>query len=356
MLSTKLSGRLAATVIALMLGGHATAAEVVRVNVVNGHPPVFLWVKHLTETFIPTVDAALEGTDYTIEWSESYGGTLAAVGGEMEALEDGLAEVGIIPTVFEPTALPLQNVSYFTPFGTADARIVLETMDALHQEMPAMAESWHKYGIEYLGGGFALDNYILMTNFPVQSIDDLKGHKIAAPGAAVNWLEGTGSVGVSGNLTTYYSDLQTGVFEGVITFPTAAAPAKLAEVAPHILKVDFGAQYAGSVVANKEWLEDQPQEIRDALRAGASAYTEAFIIDQQAQIDAAYEAIAAAGGMVKEMDAPEKQRWADAIPDIAAIWTEAAEAEALPAQDVLSAYMKGLAQRGAVPLRDWADE
>lgn len=355
-MSSRLSGRLAVSAVALMLGGHAAAAEVVRVNVVNGHPSAFLWVKHLTETFIPAVDAALEGTDYSIEWSESYGGTLAAVGGELEALEDGLAEVGIVPTVFEPTALPLQNVGYFTPFGTPDARIVLETMDALHKEMPAMAESWHKYGIEYLGGGFALDNYVLMTSFPVQKIEDMKGHKIAAPGAAVNWLEGTGSVGVSGNLTTYYSDLQTGVFEGVITFPTAAAPAKLAEVAPYVLKTDFGAQYAGSVVANKDWLEDQPQEIQDALRAGASAYTEAFIIDQQAQIDAAFEAITAAGGKVTEMDLAEKKRWAETMPDIAAIWGKAAEAEGLPAREVLSAYMQGLKDRGAEPLRDWVIE
>src|SRR5690606_26156512 len=201
----------------------AHAQEEISVTLVNGHPPVFLWVKHLTETYIPTVDKALEGSGYSIAWSEAYGGTLAAVGGELEALEDGLAEVGVVPTVFEPTALPLQNVSYFTPFSTPDPRLVLETVNALHESVPGMIDSWERYDVEYLGGGFALDNYLLMTNFPVESIDDLSGRRIAAPGPAVNWLEGTGAVGVAGNLTTYYNDIQTGVFDGVIVFPTAAA-------------------------------------------------------------------------------------------------------------------------------------
>src|SRR5690606_33378322 len=79
----------------------AAAAEIYA-TVVNGHPPVFLWVKHLTETFIPTVNKELEGTDYSFKWTEAYGGTLAAVGGELEAIEDGLAEIGAVPTVFEP--------------------------------------------------------------------------------------------------------------------------------------------------------------------------------------------------------------------------------------------------------------
>ena len=45
---------------------------------------------------------------------------------------------------------------------------------------PGMIESWQTYDAEYLGGGFALDNYLLMTSFPVNSIDDLAGRRIGA--------------------------------------------------------------------------------------------------------------------------------------------------------------------------------
>src|SRR5690606_27549886 len=282
-------------------------------------------------TFIPTVDAALEGTDYSVDWTEAYGGTLASVGGELEAIEDGLAEIGGVPTVFEPTSLPLQNVTYFTPFGTPDASVILEIVDNLDAEIPGMAESWHEYDVEYLGGGFALDNYLLMTNFPVNSIDDLEGRRIAAPGPAVNWLEGTGAVGVAGNLTTYYNDLQTGVFDGVIVFPTAAAPAKLQEVAPHITITDFGAQYAGSVVANKPWFDEQPEAVQAALREGAKAYTEAYLQEQSSRVEAALAGMQENGGTLTTLSDEEKARWAAALPQIADTWAKAAEADNLPA-------------------------
>lgn len=329
-------------------------AQSTDVTLVNGHPPIFLWVKHLSETFIPAVNAALEGTDHSINWSEAYGGSLAAVGGELEAVELSLAEIGAVPTVFMPTQLPLQNVTYNTPFGPSDPRVVMETMDMLHATVPGMVESWHEYDAEYLGGGFALDNYVLMTTFPVNSIDDLEGRRIGAPGPAVNWVEGTGAVGVSGNLTTYYNDIQTGVFEGVIVFPTAAAPARLHEVAPYVTVTDFGAQYAGTLVANRTWFADQPEAVQNALRAGAEAYTEAYLAEQSERVDAAMATIAADEDRLHVLSADERARWAAALPDIAGTWAANADGMGLPGTEVLNAYVEALKAEGADLGRDWS--
>jgi len=332
----------------------AAPAQSIDVTLVNGHPPIFLWVKHLTETFIPAVNAALEGTDHSINWSEAYGGSLAAVGGELEAIEDSLAEVGAIPTVFLPTQLPLQNVSYNTPFGPSDPQVVMDTLDMLHATVPGMVESWHAYDAEYLGGGFALDNYVLMTTFPVTSIDDLRGRRIGAPGPAVNWVEGTGAVGVSGNLTTYYNDIQTGVFEGVIVFPTAAAPARLHEVAPYVTVTDFGAQYAGTLVANRTWFAEQPEAVQNALRAGAEAYTDAYLAEQSQRVTAAMATIAPDPARLHVLAPEERARWAAALPDIAGTWAANADGMGLPGTEVLTAYVEALKAAGTDLGRDWS--
>jgi TRAP-type C4-dicarboxylate transport system substrate-binding protein len=351
---TSMKRLMAGTALAVGLAAPAMAQETIQVTVVNGHPPIFLWVKHLSETFIPTVNAELEGSGYTIEWTEAYGGSLAAVGGELSAIEDGLAEVGAVPTVFMPTQLPLHNVTYNTPFGPSDPAQVMEVMQNLHETVPGMMESWHTYDAEYLGGAFALDNYLLMTNFPVESIDDLEGRRIGAPGPAVNWLEGTGAVGVSGNLTTYYNDIQTGVAEGVIVFPTAAAPARLHEVAPHVTVTDFGAQYAGGLVANRTWMADQPQVVQDALRAGAAAYSVAYLAEQSARVEAAMAAIAPDAANLHVLAPEERARWAAALPDIAGTWAAAADDAGLPGTEVLNAYIAAMQERGVNLGRDWS--
>ena len=332
----------------------AVRADQIPVTLVNGHPPIFLWVKHLTESFIPAVDAALQGTGHSIAWTEAYGGSLAAVGGELDALEDGLAEVAVVPSVFLPTRLPLYNVTYNTPFGPSDPQMVMDAIEALNASVPGLLDSWHAYDAEYLGGGFALDNYLLMTTFPVRSIDDLAGRRIGAPGPAVNWLNGTGAVGVAGNLTTYYNDIQTGVFEGVIVFATAAAPARLHEVAPYVTITDFGAQYAGGLAANRTWFQSQPDEVQQALRAGAAAYQAAYIAEQTQRVAAAMAVIAPDPARLHVLDPAERARWAAALPDIAGTWAANADGMGLPGTEVLGAYVAHLQAAGAALGRDWS--
>ena len=151
------TGMLAA---AVAVGGWAAApmaqAETLNVTFVAGHPPVFRWVKHASQTFVPAVNAALEGTDYSIEWSEQYGGSLAKVGEELEAVEEGLAEIGLVSSLFDPAKLAVQNVTYFTPFVSSDSTAVSTWMDELQQSNADMQASWHENGLEYLGGGIGI--------------------------------------------------------------------------------------------------------------------------------------------------------------------------------------------------------
>ena len=63
-------------------------------TIAAGHPPVFRWVKMISEVFVPTVTAEMEKAGHTITFSEQYGGAIAKVGEELEAVEAGLAEIG----------------------------------------------------------------------------------------------------------------------------------------------------------------------------------------------------------------------------------------------------------------------
>ncbi len=331
-------------------------AQKISVTVVNGHPPVFLWVKHLTETFIPAVERELEGSGITIDWTEAYGGSLAKVGGELEALEEGLAEVGVVPTVFEPAKLALDNVTYYTPFGSTSPNQVVEIIDNLHATVPALGEGWAKNNLVYLGAGFGIDNYHLWTKFPVNSVADLEGRKIGAAGPAVNWLKGTGAVGVSGNLTTYFNSLKTGVYDGVIVFATAALPAKLYEVAPFITKVSFGAQYAGGLAANKDWYDAQPEALQKALLVAAQDYRTAYHKELNARVEGAFATMEAAGATITTLPEAERQKWAALLPNVAKDWASGLTDKGVPGEDVLSAYMTALRDGGVSPARNWDQE
>lgn len=331
-------------------------ADTFDATVVAGHPQAFLWVKHLHDTLIPTVNKALEGSGHTITWSEQYGGALAKVGGELDAIEEGLADLGPVLAVFKGTKLSLMNITYFSPFGTRDPRQTVEIMERMHQSIPGVNEVWRTFNAEYLGGGFAYDDYQILTTFPVKSLEDLKGRKIGTPGAAINWLKETGAVGVAADLTSYYNSIKTGVFEGAITFGTAANTAKLYEVAPHVTRVSFGAQYAGGIVANRAWFNGLPEKVQQALRQGADAYSKAYLAELASRTDAAYKAMADNGAKIADLPEAERRKWAATLPNIAKTWADELDGKGQPASELLKGYMKSLRDAGVTPMRDWDRE
>ncbi|PSM17297.1 C4-dicarboxylate TRAP transporter substrate-binding protein [Nitratireductor sp. StC3] len=346
------------TMIAALAVAAATAAraETINVTYVAGHPPVFRWVRLANEVFIPAVNKQLEGSGHTINWDEQYGGSLAKVGDELEAVEEGLAEIGGISSVFDPAKLSLQNVTYYTPFVSSDPSLVVETIDALHETNQAMLSTWEENGLEYLGGPIAIDDYVLMTTFPVNSIEDLNGKKIGAPGPAVNWLEGTGAVGVSGNLTTYYNEIKTGVYDGVIVFATAALPGKLHEVAPHITRIGFGAQYAGAIAANKDWFDSQPDAVQKALKDAADTYKAAYLDDLDKAVTASFKAMQEQGATISDVDAEFRQKWAAGMDNVAKKWAAQVDSEGKAGTEILKAYLDAIRAAGGAPVRNWDQE
>ena len=338
---------------ALCLSAPPVHAEDVSATVVAGHPPVFRWVRMIPEAFVPAVQDALEGTDHSIRFTEQFGGTIAGVGEELETVESGLAEIGVCQSLFDPAKLAVQNVTYYTPFVSDDVRTVVETVDGMHRDDGRMRRAWADNGTVYLGAPIGIDDYLLMTTFPVESLDDLDGKKIAAPGPAINWLSGTGAVGVAGNLTTYYNEIKTGVYDGVVVFASAALPGKLHEVAPHITRFGLGAQFAGALCANADWYDGLPEPVRTALVEGADVAKGWYLDELESAVETAFETMAAEGATVTDASAEMRRAWADDMDDAAGEWAASLDGQGLAASEVLATYMDAMREAGATPLRDW---
>jgi TRAP-type C4-dicarboxylate transport system substrate-binding protein len=335
---------------------HSYAQETIKLTIAAGHPPIFLWVKEIDEALIPAVDAELARTGkYKNEWNRAYGGTLAKVGQELDAIRDGIADLGTAFSLFSPDKLPLQNISYLAPFHTSDPEVVVNAIHELQNEIPKMGAQWARYNQVYLGGGFPPDAYHLWTKFPINSVTDLNGHKIGTPGATANWIKGTGAVAVASDLTRYYNSIQTGVFEGVIVFATAALPAKLHEVAPYITKVNYGSTYAGGITFNKERWDALPEEVRAAFKTAIKAYEKAYFTEIKKRSSRAFEVLTEAGAKIREVPEEERKQFADMLPNIAKSWASDLDAKGLPGTEVLKGFMNKMRERGMVA-RDWDKE
>lgn len=331
----------------------AHAQQVIKMTAAAGHPPVFLWVKTVDEVLIPEVDKRLAASGkYKIDWTKAWGGTLLKLGSESKGVADGVADLAIVSTIFEAPKFPLQNISYYTPFGTDDIGLVSKTVADLQKSVPAMGDAWTKNGLVYLGG-MALDTYHVWTKFPVTKLEDLQGKKLSAPGPSANWVRGTGAVAVAGSLNSYYEDIKSGVSDGALVFTTGAWGAKLHEVAPYVTKVNFGAQFAGGVVINKSRFDKLPPEVRNAFVEAGEVWQTSYAKAQSAAVSAVMQKMVEGGAKVSEFSDAERKRWADSLGPVARTWAADAQGKGLPANDVLNAYTASLLKAGAKLPRDW---
>jgi TRAP-type C4-dicarboxylate transport system substrate-binding protein len=344
------------TVLLSLTAGEA-AAKKFKMTVSAGHPPVFLWVTLCRDFFVPEVDKRLAalGKGDTIEWNQAYGGTIAKLGGELEAIEAGVSDMGFVSTLFQAPKMPLHNVTYMTPFATDNIFNVVDTMTELQSKIPELAREWTKHKQIYLAGA-GLDNYGILTSFPVNTVDDVNGQKIAAPGPSANWLKGTGGVPVASNLNEYYNGIQTGVFKGALTFMTAAVAIKLHEVAPNICLVNFGCQFAGGISINKDVFDTFPPEMQKIFMDVGKEYTKKLAEAQAARADSAIQTMKEGGAKVVVLSPAEQKRWAGKLPNVPMEWAASMEEKGLPGKAMLKGYLDGLRKRNVALVRDWDKE
>jgi TRAP-type transport system periplasmic protein len=338
----------------------ASAQQAINLTIAASHPTTIPWVGFMQSVFMPEVDKRLAaGGKYKINWKEAFGGQLYKANATLTSVEQGITDIGWVFSYLEPAKMPLAQLSVHTPFTTSDTRIVLGAMTEMIEKVPAFRQEWDKYNLVFLGATGS-DTYDLYTKFPVKTIDDLKGKKISAPGILGQWMRAVGATPVDGALTTFYTDIQTGVSEGVLSLATGVLPAKIYEVAPYITKVNMGVVFSGGIAINKDTWNKLPAEVQQAMREAGAEYSRRHGEDLVTRHEAAIKLITERGAgqnppvSVTPLPQAERAKWIAQTPDLAGEWVKNNAARGLPAQQLLNQYMAAIKARGATPERNWA--
>jgi TRAP-type C4-dicarboxylate transport system substrate-binding protein len=332
----------------------AVAQTALTIQIAASHPVQNFWIHIMKNVFQPEVDKFLRdnGNTHRINWREAYGGTLYRFQDTMEAVRDNITDIGYVGTLWEGSTMPLQNVTYFTPFATGDHGLIANAFESMNETVPAIRQNWNGLNMVPLSS-YITDTYHIWSNFPIRTLDDLRNRKISAPGTSANWLQGTGATPVDGALTTYYTDIQTGVSEGALSFYVGILPTRVYEVARFITECDVGAMYVGGIAVNRQRYERYPEIVRRALVAAGKASTAAHIRDVSDRMATAKRDMVARGAVVTTLPAAERERWIRGLPNLAQTWAGSSGAAS---RDVLNAYFAAIRAAGQTPGRNWDRE
>jgi TRAP-type C4-dicarboxylate transport system substrate-binding protein len=347
-----------ALAVAALAPSPAAAQQQLKLTIVSGNAPAFTAIGAAIEAFIPKVDAALARSGkHKITWVQGWSGSIVKPRGELEGIQTGLGDVGIVPGPFFPDKLSLFQIGYNTPFVSKDLDVVTEGMNQLLAKFPEMGQQGEKFNQVILKSAGVADNYVLFTKREVKQFSDLKGMKIAAVGANQPWVSAAGATPVATELATQYNAYQTGVFDGLVLWQQAYTSFRLCELGAFRLDVDFGAVSPILVTVNKDVWNKLPDEVKAAFREAADAWA----LETDKRIKGASET--GRQRCEKEhnlkttrLSDADRKAWAFALPNVAQNWAKREEAAKLPGSKILTAWMDYMREKKQPIVRHWDRE
>ncbi len=351
-----------AVVLTVLAGFGPTASladtpEEIPLTAIDSYAPTALWTLVFVEYFIPEVDRRLAETgNYRIKWNKAFGGTIAKTRGVLDALQYDLADIGIVTTPYHPDKVPFYNLPYVTPLVTADIGLVARTMSELVDRYPELAEQWQDYRQVYLTTAGSIDTYQILTNYPVNSLDDFRGRKIAGVGLNMRYLAGLDATPVNSGISDWYNNLATGLVDGVIGWAEGSIAYRLYEVAPYLVDVRLGAVSSKVINVNDRTWARLPEEVRTVLKETAADYRDELAREADRRSAKSRIEFEEHGGTIVPMSDEQRKTWADGLPNIASEWADEMESRGFPGYAILHDYMEIMRANDQPIVRHWDRE
>lgn len=323
-------------------------AEKFTLRIGAGHPSgPAVYVADVANYFVPEVTRRVaDETDHEIEFVEGYGGAIAGVAETLEAVQNGILDIGAYCMCFEPAKLFLHNFPYYAPFGPQDSEQQMQATRAVYDQVPWLTEIFEKDYKQKLLGLHGWDNYHLGTTDPWDTVEDLKGVKVGGAGPNLPWLEFAGAVPVQSTLPDGYLSLQTGVYNGWLMFPSAYLGFKFYEPAPHYTQIGFGAMGVNALTVNQRKFDKLPEEVQKILIEAGQGYEKQAGISLNERQKAGLEGLEKVGAKMKVLPEEARAGWAASLAEFPAKQAKEADGRGLPGTEVMKAYLSAVAKSG----------
>ncbi len=342
---------------AMVLATPAVAQKTIDLTAIDGYPPKASWVREFINFYIPAIDKQLAAKgNYKINWNQAWSGQIAKTRHVLEGLQKGLGDIGIVTAVFHAGKVPLQNLTFVTPFVTSNPDLSGKTMDAMTQKFPEFRAAWGQFNQVNLTVGCVLDSYQMFTKESVTAIADFNGKKIAGAGVNLRYLQGLGAAGVPGSLVSFYNKLKTGVVSGAMLWPEAVVQFKIVEVAPYMMRADLGAACSKAINVNADTWKKLPAEVKEAISSAAIGYRDQMASQAIKRGAGAVAKFEKAGGKVFDLPTAERKKWAMTMPNVAKEWAESLEAKGVQGKAILADYMDRMRAANQPIMRHWDKE
>jgi TRAP-type C4-dicarboxylate transport system substrate-binding protein len=308
----------ATVALCVLAAGAPAQADTISLKLASGHPPGMQYVDLFANYLAPELKKRVAArTEHKVNILEAYSGAIIKNSEALEALQSGLVDIAGSCYCFEPSNLPLHSFPVYVPFGTSSPLQSLGITRDVYAQTPELTDVFEKKWNQRLLALIVLDPYEIISKNPIEKIADLKGMRIGAAGPNLPWVAMAGAVPVqTQGAGSAYTNLQTGVVEGLVSYPSAIYNLKLTQLAKNYTKAGFGAVTWLYVHMNLDAYKKLPPEVQQIVdELGRDFEMRQAMVTEQKYAER-LRLIAADGVTVRDLSPETKKEWATLMSDL----------------------------------------
>lgn len=302
----------ATVALCVLAAGAPAQADTISLKLASGHPPGMQYVDLFANYLAPELKKRVAAwTEHKVDILEAYSGAIIKNSEALEALQSGLIDIAGSCYCFEPSNLPLHSFPVYVPFGTSSPLQSLGITRDVYAQTPELIGVFEEKWNQRLLALIVLDPYEIISKNPIEKIADLKGMRIGAAGPNLPWVAMAGAVPVqTQGAGSAYTNLQTGVVEGLVSYPSAIYNLKLTQLAKNYTKAGFGAVTWLYVHMNLDAYKKLPPEVQQIVdELGRDFEMRQAMVTEQKYAER-LRLIAADGVTVRDLSPETKKEWA----------------------------------------------
>ncbi|KRF67245.1 C4-dicarboxylate ABC transporter substrate-binding protein [Bacillus sp. Soil768D1] len=266
-------------------------------------------------------------TDGKVKVDLFPGGTLLEASNTFDGVRNGIADIGMSATSYEPNQFPLLTISDL-PSNYPNAYVASRTVYDLIQEYPPEAFEDLK-----IIAAFATEPAYIQTAKKIETADDLRGQRLRIAGSISEIATKLGASPVGMSQSEVPEALQTGIIDGFVTSRETLKDFHLAEMIKYV--TDYPLHITTFVaVMNKDTWDSLPEDVQaiiDELGEEMAIFTgEYHDKNIQESIEWSYQEH---GTEMSALSEEERKKWDKIINPIQDEYVEKMEKEGLPAKE-----------------------
>lgn len=283
-----------------------------------------------------------ERTNGQVSVNTFPGGTLLSAANMFDGVLNGVADIGLSATSYEPGRFPLLNLAGNLTGIDVNSQTASQAVYELIKEFPAETLGLEEFKVIT---AFTSEPGYLHTQDPVASLEDLEGQEIRVPGDSTAVVQALGGVPVGLSQSETGEALQAGIVSGYVGSRETLMDLQYARNVSYITDYPLTNVVFVAVMNRQRWdsLPENVQQEIDALGAEMAAFAGEYL-DEHIEESLAW-ATETHGVEQLTLSADEAERWKSLLEPINERRLEEVAAQGYPAFELRNRFQELIEER-----------